>query len=111
MFALSMMIFFLSLIPVVGFLISLIPLSIIAYNFGGVEMVMIVLVAIMVLHFIEGYFLNPKLMSSKMNFPMFYTLIVLLFSKHYIGVWGLIVGIPIFMFLLDLLEVNRTTKQ
>ncbi|MEW4430223.1 AI-2E family transporter [Paenibacillus illinoisensis] len=110
LFALSIMIFLLSLIPVVGFLISLVPLCIIGYTIGGIDMVFYVLVMISVLHFVEGYFLNPKLMASKMDLPMFYTLVVLLFSEHYIGVWGLIVGIPIFIFFLDILEVNRKTE-
>lgn len=107
LFALSVMIFLLSLIPVVGFVISLVPLCIIGYNIGGLEMTIYVLAMIAVLHFMEGYFLNPKLMSSKMNLPMFYTFIVLLFSEHYIGVWGLILGIPIFVFFLDILEITR----
>ncbi|MBY9080144.1 AI-2E family transporter [Paenibacillus sp. HN-1] len=107
LFALGVMIFLLSLIPVAGFIISLIPLCIIGYNIGGLMMVVYVLIMIAVLHFIEGYFLNPKLMSSKMNLPMFYTFIVLLFSEHYLGVWGLILGIPIFVFVLDILDIKR----
>ncbi|KGE19730.1 AI-2E family transporter [Paenibacillus wynnii] len=107
LFALSIMIFLLSLIPVVGFIISLIPLCIIGYNLGGLITTVYVLAMIAVLHVMEGYFLNPKLMSSKMNLPMFYTFIVLLFSEHYLGVWGLILGIPIFVFFLDILEIKR----
>lgn len=110
LFALSIMIFMLSLIPVVGFVISLIPLCIIGYNTGGLMLTVNILVMIALLHVIEGYFLNPKLMSSKMNLPMFYTLVVLLFSEHYIGVWGLILGIPIFVFFLDILDISRDNK-
>ncbi|UQZ36123.1 AI-2E family transporter [Paenibacillus sp. PK3_47] len=106
--ALAIMVFLLSLIPVFGFVISLIPLSIIAYNIGGLQTTLYVLIMVAVIHFAEGYFLNPKLMSSKMNLPMFVTLIVLFFSEHYIGVWGLIIGIPIFLFLLDIIEVDRS---
>lgn len=111
LFALSIMIFLLSLIPVVGFVISLIPLCIIGYNIGGIMMIIYVVGMIAILHFIEGYFLNPKLMSSKMNLPMFYTFIVLLFSEHYMGVWGLILGIPIFVFFLDILDFNRDEQK
>lgn len=88
-------------------MISLIPLLIIGYNIGGLTTVTYVLAIIAVLHFIEGYFLNPKLMSTKMNLPMLYTFSVLLFSEHYIGVWGLILGIPIFVFMLDILEIKH----
>ncbi|MFP4975016.1 AI-2E family transporter [Paenibacillus sp. CN-4] len=111
LFALAIMIFLLSLIPVAGFIISLVPLCIIGYNIGGLIMVIYVLAMIAVLHFVEGYFLNPKLMSSKMNLPMFYTLIVLLFGEHYLGVWGLILGIPILVFLLDILEVTNEEER
>ncbi|MFE4712798.1 MULTISPECIES: AI-2E family transporter [unclassified Paenibacillus] len=111
LFALSIMIFLLSLIPVVGFVISLIPLCIIGYNIGGLMMTIYVLAMIAILHFIEGYFLNPKLMSSKMNLPMFYTFVVLLFSEHYLGIWGLILGIPIFVFFLDILEIERENEK
>ncbi|MZQ80703.1 AI-2E family transporter [Paenibacillus sp. 5J-6] len=110
LFALGIMIFLLSLIPVAGFLISLLPLGIIAFNLGGYLMVIYVISMIMVLHFLEGYFLNPKLMSSKMNLPMFYTFIILIFSEHYLGTWGLIVGIPIFIFLLDIIDVDTAKK-
>jgi len=56
----------------------------------------------------EAYFLNPKLMSAKTNLPIFYTFIVILFSEHFLGVWGLIIGIPLFMFLLDILGVTSS---
>ncbi len=46
-------------------------------------------------------------MSSKTELPIFYTFIVLLISERFLGVWGLIVGIPIFTFLLDILKVKE----
>lgn len=111
LFALGIMVFLLSLIPIAGFLISLIPLSIIGYNIGGPMLVVYVITTIMILHFLEGYFLNPRLMSYKMNLPMFLTFIVLIFSEHYLGIWGLIIGIPIFVFLLDILEVQTDSQE
>ncbi|RAV01766.1 AI-2E family transporter [Paenibacillus sp. YN15] len=106
LFALGIMVFVLSLIPVAGVMISLVPLGIIGYTLDGILMVVYVIVMITVLHFIEGYFLNPKLMSSKTNLPVFYTFVILLFSEHYLGVWGFIIGIPIFIFILDILDVS-----
>lgn len=106
LFALGIMVFVLSLIPVAGVMISLVPLGIIGYTLDGILMVIYVIVMITVLHFIEGYFLNPKLMSSKTNLPVFYTFVILLFSEHYLGVWGFIIGIPIFIFILDILDVS-----
>ncbi|MEH7178945.1 AI-2E family transporter [Neobacillus vireti] len=107
---LSIMIFFLGLIPVAGVIISLIPLAIIGYSIGGIMTVLYVFIAIMIIHAIEAYILNPNLMSSKTNLPVFYTFLVLIFSEHFFGVWGLIVGIPVFVFILDVLEVTDHQK-
>jgi predicted PurR-regulated permease PerM len=107
---LSIMVFLLGLIPVAGVIISLIPLTIIAYSIGGIIKVLYVGIAILIVHGIEAYILNPHLMSSKTNLPVFYTFIVLIFSEHFFGVWGLIVGIPIFVFFLDVLDVTDNKK-
>lgn len=104
------MIFLLGLIPIAGVFVSLIPLSIIAYSIGGLMYIVYILIVIAVLHVIEAYFLNPKLMSAKTDLPIFYSFIVIIFSEHFLGVWGLIVGIPLFMFLLDILEVTPSSK-
>lgn len=104
---LAIMIFFLGLIPVAGVIISLVPLTIIAFTIGGFLKVIYLFIAIMVIHAIEAYILNPKLMSSKTDLPVFYTFVVLIFSQHFFGVWGLIIGIPVFVFLLDVLDVTN----
>lgn len=103
---LGLMIFVLSLIPVAGVIISLVPLCIIAYQIGGLIKVIYVLIMIALLHIIESYVLNPKLMSAKTKLPVFFTFIILLISQHFMGIWGLLLGIPLFMFVLDLLSVN-----
>ncbi|MBM7601801.1 putative PurR-regulated permease PerM [Virgibacillus halotolerans] len=110
-FGLTIMIFFLGLIPVAGVIISLIPLTLIAFTIGGFLKVFYLFVAIMMIHGIEAYILNPKLMSSKTNLPVFYTFVVLIFSQNFFGVWGLIIGIPVFVFLLDILEVTDNNSK
>ena len=104
---LAIMIFFLGLIPVAGVIISLVPLTLIAFTIGGFLKVVYLFIAIMVIHAIEAYILNPKLMSSKTDLPVFYTFVVLIFSQQFFGVWGLIIGIPVFVFLLDVLDVTN----
>ena len=107
---LAIMIFFLSLIPVAGVIFSCIPLTLIAYSTGGIQTVIYVLILILVVHCIEAYILNPKFMSSRTKLPIFYTFVILLVSEKFLGVWGLIVGIPIFNFFLEILEVKIRTK-
>lgn len=104
--ALGFMIFICGLIPVAGVIISLVPLSIIAFNIGGITKVIYVMIMIAMLHSLESYVLNPKLMSDKTELPVFFTFLILIVSEHFMGTWGLLLGIPLVMFILDLLKVN-----
>lgn len=109
--SLALMVFILSLIPVAGVVISCLPLSLVAYTVGGMQDVIYVLLMIIVIHAMESYFLNPKLMSSKTDLPVFYVFVILMFSEKFFGVWGLVIGIPVFVFLLDLLNVSVDRKK
>lgn len=103
---LAIMIFILSLIPVAGVIVSIVPLSILGYSVGGFRYVVYILVMMVVVHALEAYVLNPKFMSSRTELPIFYTFVVLLAGEQLFGVWGLIVGVPIFTFFLDILGVR-----
>jgi predicted PurR-regulated permease PerM len=103
---LGVMMFLLGIIPVAGVFISLAPLSIIAFLKGGWNYVLAVLIMTIVLHFLGSYVLYPKLMSDKLKLPVFFTFLILIISAHYFGVWGMLVGTPVFVFLLDILDVK-----
>lgn len=104
---LALMVFILSLIPVAGVIISFVPLSLVGYSVGGFRDVIYLIITIIVVHALEAYVLNPKFMSSRTNLPIFYTFIVLLVGEDFLGIWGLICGVPIFTFFLDILGVKR----
>ncbi len=89
---LAVMVFFLSLIPVAGAIISVIPLTIIAYTVGGVQSAVIIIIMIIIIHFLEAYVLNPRLMASRTELPGFFTIVIMLVAERLFGAWGLIVG-------------------
>jgi predicted PurR-regulated permease PerM len=103
---LGFMIFVLSFIPVAGVIISLIPLCLIAFNVGGIIKVISVIIMIALLHGLESYILNPKLMSDKTSLPVFFIFIILIFGEQFMGTWGLLLGIPLVIFILDILDVK-----
>ena len=67
-------------------------------------MVMACIAMIAVVHFVEAYYLNPKIVSSYMHFPIFITFVILLVSEHLFGLIGLLIGIPFFSVILGLIE-------
>jgi len=105
--SLAIMVFILSLIPVAGAIVSAVPLSLIAYTVGGWRDVITIIIMIVIIHALEAYVLNPKFMSTRTQLPIFVTFVVLMVAEHIWGTWGLIVGLPVFTFLLDMLEVKQ----
>lgn len=103
---LGIMVFFLGLIPVAGVLISLVPLAIIAFLTGGIWRLVEVLVLVALVHMFESYFLHPRLMANATNLPIFVTFITLIVSERIFGTWGLIVGVPLVAFFLQVFDVN-----
>lgn len=108
--ALGFMIFILGLIPVAGVLISMVPLLLIAFKIGGFMKVLYVILMIAGIHALESYILNPRLMAEKTKLPVFVTFIVLIMGEHFMGVWGLLLGVPLFIFFMELLDINLHEK-
>ena len=94
-----------SMIPVAGVIISAIPMMLIGYTVGGVKYIIYIIIMLCVVHALEAYVLNPKLMSSRTELPIFYTFVVLYVSEHLFGMWGLI-GSPLLILLLGILGVK-----
>ena len=109
--SLSIMLFVLSWIPVFGVMLSFIPLSIIAYMQSGLNQVIYILVITICIHLAETYILRPKLMSSQTELPTFFIFVILFLSPEFIGMWGLLLGIPIFLFILDILGIKKIEKD
>ena len=103
---LGLMIFILGLIPVMGVFISMVPLLIIAFNVGGIFKIIEVIVVIVIIHCVEAYFLNPKLMSRRTSLPISIVFIVLIISQRYLGAWGMLIGVPIFIYIMNVLSID-----
>ncbi len=103
-FTLSLIVFIFGFIPVFGTILSGIPIILIAYGHGGFDVVLGVIIMIILVHALEAYILNPKIVSSYVHFPVFITFLVLIISEHLFGLVGLLIGIPLFSILIDLFD-------
>ena len=115
LFALGMMVFLFGLIPVAGAILSSIPLILIGFKLGGMTYVFYIIAIVAAIHVLEAYILNPRILSSFTHLPVFITLVVLLLSEHILGPWGLIYGLPLFIFIIDSFKntesVNNFSKN
>lgn len=92
---LSAIVFFCSFIPVVGTIISSVPICLLALQAGGVTSLLLAILLICVIHALETYVLNPQIYGHHMHMNPVLVLIVLTIGGKLFGVWGLVLGIPI----------------
>ena len=103
---LAVVVFIFWFIPVFGTFISSVPILIIAFSmpWGWYEAVWLVIALIAIVHAVEAYYLNPKIVSSFMEFPVSVTFIILLVSEHFFGFAWLIIGISSFYLLVEIFK-------
>lgn len=85
-------------------MLSGIPIIIIGYGFGGFGAVIAIMTMILLVHAVEAYILNPKIVSSYVDFPVFITFLILIVSEHFLGLVGLLIGVPLFSIFLSFSE-------
>jgi predicted PurR-regulated permease PerM len=108
---LSIIVFILGLVPVAGVLISMVPLTLLGFASGGLIRVVWIIVLVILIHAFESYFLHPRLMADRTDLPVFVTFITLIIMESLLGAWGLIIGIPIVSFFLDILGVQNSEPR
>ncbi|MGE4296382.1 MAG: AI-2E family transporter [Desulfovibrionaceae bacterium] len=96
---LSVIVFTAGLIPVLGMLISTLPIMLLAFNSGGVEKVVWAMGMVCVVHLFETYVLNPRIFSAVFKISPVVTLIILFVAHHFAGLWGMILGVPVSVFI------------
>lgn len=97
---LAMIVFVCSYIPVLGMFLSTLPAAFLALRVGGLPHVLWLVAAILVIHAIEAYMLNPLIYGRHLRLHPLAVLVILVIAEHLVGVWGLLLGVPIAAFVL-----------
>lgn len=103
-FTLSLIVLVFWFIPVFGTFISGFPILIIAYGYGWVIALLLCVLMIAIVHAVEAYYLNPRIVSSYVHIPVFVTFLILLLSEHFFGLIGLLIGVPLFIITIGFIE-------
>lgn len=87
------------LIPVLGTFISSIPILFIWYSVWWFSAIIALIFLITIVHFVEAYYLNPKIVSSFLNLPVSLTFVILIVSEHLFGIAWLLIWVSLFYFI------------
>jgi predicted PurR-regulated permease PerM len=103
---LSVVVFVCSFVPVLGVLISTTPIVLVALNAGGFSLTLAAIGLVIVIHAIEAYVLNPMIYGRHLKLNPVLTLIILYVGYHAIGLWGMLLGVPVARYFIhDVLDV------
>lgn len=98
---LVVIVFLCSFIPVIGVIISSIPICFLALQTTGFEAMLLAVLLIIVIHLIEGYILNPKIYGYRLRINPVIVLIILTIAGQLFHFWGLILGVPICIYIFN----------
>jgi predicted PurR-regulated permease PerM len=96
---LALVVFLCSFVPVLGVFASSVPIGLLALSDGGFGSLLAVVAWIVVIHIVEAYILNPRIMAQKMELNPVLVLMILFISHHYFGLWGVLLGVPVAFYL------------
>ncbi|HZF28044.1 MAG TPA: AI-2E family transporter [Gammaproteobacteria bacterium] len=92
---LSVIVFVCSFVPVLGVFASTVPITLVALNAGGFSLSLAAIGLVILAHAIEAYFLNPLIYGKHLKLNPVLTLIILFVCYHAIGLWGVLLGVPV----------------
>lgn len=111
--ALGCITFISSFIPIVWVFIGWIPIifaGIVTYS--GWSIVITVISMLGIIHAIEGYFLNPRIVGRSINVPTPIIFLILFLGQKFMGTIGFFIWVPIYLLCLELFtEIGNWVKK
>ncbi len=84
-----------NVIPYIGMLISLLLACIVTFATGSVTQVLFVVLVLGVIHLIDGNFIMPKIVGSKVKINTLVALLALVIGEMIWGITGMLLSIPV----------------
>jgi len=92
---LGIVVFLFSFIPVLGVILSSVPIMLVAFNAEGFWLAFLALGMVLFVHAVEAYVINPRIYAEHMKMNPVLVLIVLFLGHHLFGVWGVLLAVPV----------------
>lgn len=84
-----------NVLPYVGILVSLLLISLIAFATAGMTKVLLVILALVIIHAIDGNYIVPKVVGSKVQVNSLFALLAIIVGEMLWGISGMFLAIPI----------------
>ncbi|QDU62491.1 hypothetical protein Pan216_33580 [Planctomycetes bacterium Pan216] len=108
-FFLSTIVFLFSFVPVIGIILSSVPIALmaVAQPDGSIWLALAAIVWICVIHFIETSMLNPKIVGNMLHLHPVFVIAILAIGERFFGIWGLLLGVPVAVYILRIVILDE----
>lgn len=103
-FTLAIVVFIFWMVPVLGMFLSSVPIIMIWFSYGWIPVILEIILLITIIHLIEAYYLNPRIVSSYAELPISLTFLILILSEQFFWMAWLLVWVPLFYIIVDTLK-------
>jgi predicted PurR-regulated permease PerM len=95
-------VFIASFIPVLGIILSAIPISLQALlqPDGSLALALYALLGVAIIHTIEATVLSPKIVGKVLHLHPVLVMVVLVVGERLFGMWGLLLGVPVAVYII-----------
>jgi predicted PurR-regulated permease PerM len=98
---LSLLVLVCCLVPYVGMFIAAVPILIVALQQGGLQFGLTAAFWLLMIHELEAWILSPRILGEFLRLRPMFVILVLFVAQPVFGIWGLILGVPVAVFLLN----------
>ncbi len=106
----GMLAFLFNYIPNVGSIIAIVPAVVVTFIQFGIERAIVVFIGYLVITFVIGSIIQPRLMGQKLGLSTLVVFLSLIFWGSLLGVIGMVLCVPLTMTLKFLLERSDSTR-
>ena len=107
-YLLAMLVFVANLIPIAGPVVATITLGIgaLMQPDGSTWLAMKLVIATTLIHSLTHLIITPRILGKWFHLHPVLTLVILVISEHFFGVWGLILGVPLTVYIIRVLILD-----
>ena len=94
-----------------GIVVAFIPSAILGFLAGGLHAVLLILVSFVVVQLVLDYLVQPIFMHSATGIPSLFIIIAMIIGAQTVGIWGVILAIPVATLLVELINDFEQRKR
>ncbi|GEM_PF-625274 len=108
---LSAIVFICGFIPILGTFMSSVPILLFGIKVGGIALAVKLIAFVALIHAFEAYVLNPRITGEALRTHPLLIIILLLIGERFMGIWGMVIGVPLGFYLITILTTRDEEHQ